>query len=156
MRPILLIAIALVALTSCATRAAIPTHPSTHTATPATTFPLPAPSTPASPSPTLKPPDSDLPASGICGTATGTFAIVLINTDTPSPRCQHVAADQRLRITNNTDRPAEIRLANHALTLAPKTEGTIDQPFGDYLAPGVHTLTISTYSGGGPALWLDR
>jgi hypothetical protein len=155
----ILIVIALMLLASCANRPAAPTHPAIPSATP-TIAPTPtaAPtSAPGTPSPTLKPPDSDYPAAGICATAQGAFAVVVINPDTPSPRCQHIAADQRLRIINRSGRTSEVRLAHHALTLPPQAEGTIDQPFGDYLAPGVHTLIISTYAGGGGSdLWFDR
>lgn len=142
MRTLILTATAFILLTSCATRAGTSTRPPDRPTILAT--------------PTLKPPDSDLPAAGICGTATGTYATVTINRDTPSPRCQHISPNQSLRIINHTDHPADIRLADHALTLPPQTEGMIDQPFGDYLAPGVHILEISTYPGGGAALWLDR
>ncbi|MFN8512057.1 MAG: hypothetical protein U0841_05610 [Chloroflexia bacterium] len=142
MRRLIAITIATILLTSCATRAGTPTRPPDRPTTPAI--------------PTLKPPDSDLSAAGICGTATSTVALVTINPDTPSPRCQHITPNQSLRIINHTDHPADIRLADHALTLPPQTEGSINQPFGDYLAPGVHVLEISTYPGGGAALWLDR
>jgi hypothetical protein len=156
MRPIILITITLALLASCTAHPITPARPSAHPATPATMSTPLSLSTPALPSPTLKPPDSTLPAAGICSTAQDTYAEVLINPDTPAPRCQHIAANQRLRVINHTDHTAEVRLAGHTLTLPPQTEGMIDLPFGDYLAPGVHNLAISTYTGGGATLWLDR
>src|SRR5690349_13795642 len=82
MRPIIPITIILTLLTSCAAHPATPPRLPMHTDNPT------AP--PALLSPTLKPPDSSLPAAGICGTAQGSYAEVRINPDTPAPRCQHI------------------------------------------------------------------
>lgn len=77
-----------------------------------------------------------------------------INVDTPSPRCEVVTPEQRLRVVNTTDGPVRVRLAHIAVRLGPRQDLTIDQPFGAYLAPGVHDLAISAYAGGGAELWL--
>jgi hypothetical protein len=95
------------------------------------------------------------PASGYCSMAVGAAATVRVNSDTPSPRCQRVQPGQHLLIVNKTDRPVRARLAQFDVTIPPQGEQAIDQPFGTYLAPGVHTLALSAYAGGGAELWLQ-
>ena len=106
------------------------------------------------PSPRLQPPDANSPAAGICAHAQGAVARVQINVDTPSPRCEVVKPKQRLQVVNTLDRSTIVRLAHFAVRLAPRQALSIDQPFGTYLAPGVHDLAISAYAGGGAELWL--
>lgn len=71
-----------------------------------------------------------------------------------SPRCVRVTADQRLQIRNATDQPATVSLAHHSATIAPGETALFDQPFGDYLQPGVHRITMSTYGSSGAEVWL--
>lgn len=106
------------------------------------------------PPPRLKPPDAHSPAAGVCARAVGAVAMLQINVDTPSPRCEVVTPEQRLRVVNTTDGPVRVRLAHIAVRLGPRQDLIIDQPFGAYLAPGVHDLAISAYAGGGAELWL--
>jgi len=106
------------------------------------------------PSPRLQPPDATSPTAGICARAQGAVARVQINVDTPSPRCDVVKPGQRLKVVNTLDRSTIVRLAHYTVRLAPRQVLSIDQPFGTYLAPGVHDLAISAYDGGGAELWL--
>lgn len=106
------------------------------------------------PSPRLKAPDAPSPAAGICARAVGAVAMFQINVDAPSPRCEVVKLAQRLQVVNKMDRPVRVRLAHISVRLGPQQDLTIDQPFGTYLAPGVHDLAISAYAGGGAELWL--
>jgi hypothetical protein len=119
------------------------------------------PSTPAPPrgpvrTAQVQPPQADQPTAGICGTAVGAVAVVWINPDVPSPRCQRVTHDQRLKIVNNTGGPARVRIGAVDATVAPHDEQLVDQPLGAYLAPGVHRLPVTTYGGGGPELFFQR
>jgi hypothetical protein len=109
----------------------------------------------------LVPPDSDLPAAGICGSAPGGLAVVEANPDTPQPRCLVVRPDQRLEVVNASDRfrqpGSEITVTMPGFsprTLAIGARTVFDRPFGAYLAPGVHQVRISLYPGSGADLWL--
>jgi hypothetical protein len=104
---------------------------------------------------TLTPPDSEQPAAGICSAAAGPVAVIEVEVDVPAPRCQQVRREQRLKIVNNTDQSVLVRLGPFATRVPPHAEGTINQPFGRYLAPGVHRLAISAYGDGGAELWLQ-
>lgn len=104
---------------------------------------------------TLKPPDADMPTAGTCGTADIEVVEVVVNPDIPSPRCVQVTADQRLQIRNATDQPATVSLAQHSATLAPGETTLFDQPFGEYLEPGVHRVSMSTYGESGAEIWLQ-
>jgi len=105
--------------------------------------------------PKAEPPVPQTPAAGICPETVGEVATVRVHSDTPSPRCQQVQSGQHLRIINMTDQPARARLAQIDVTIAPGDEWADDRPFGAYLAPGVHSLALSAYAGGGAELWLQ-
>ena len=47
------------------------------------------------------------------------------------------------------------RLGPIDVTIPPGGEWEGDRPFGTYLAPGVHSLALSAYAGGGAELWLQ-
>lgn len=95
------------------------------------------------------------PAAGICGAAQGALATVRVNIDVPLPRCQRVQPWQRLMVVNKTDQPVRAQLGPIDVTITPQGEWTSDRPFGTYLAPGVHSLALSAYTGGGAELWLQ-
>jgi hypothetical protein len=120
----------------------------------------PAASTPASTPPasdeSLIPPDAEQPAAAICEHAVGPLAILLVNPDTPAPRCLTVRSSQRLRVVNTSNhfgqpgRTVTVTFANFPpRTLRVGDATTFDRPFGEYLAPGVHFAHISLYAGGG-------
>lgn len=107
------------------------------------------------PPPKPQPPDANSPAAGICGRAQGPVFSVQMDVDTPLPRCEVVKPGQRLEVVNALDRSTVVRLAHFTARLPPGEVLRIDQPFGAYLARGVHVLAISAYGGGGAELWLQ-
>ena len=144
-----LIACAAVALFSSACQpagTAYPPYPPPPTA--ARPSPTPAPATP-----TLIPPVSQEPAAGICAKAEGEWAVAEINADVPSPRCLKVTKQQRLKVTNRTNAVVQVRLGTFEMKLEPGATGTIEAPFGTFLAAGVHRVQTSPYSG--PEVWLS-
>ncbi len=105
------------------------------------------------PVPTLKPPDADYPAAGICADPPeGELVTIAITPGVPDPRCVRARPDQKLQVVNATEQPAQVRLAEFDATLNPGERQVFDKPFGEYLAPGVHFVSISTL--GNAALWL--
>lgn len=103
----------------------------------------------------LSPPEGYAPAAGVCPGVPGDLVTVEMHPDVPVPRCSAITETQRLRVVNATDQVAEVRVAPFTTTLAPGEAHTFDTPFGNYLAPGVHTITMSVYPGsGGAELWL--
>jgi hypothetical protein len=102
-----------------------------------------------------KPPDSEQPAAGVCAPASGAVVEITLHPDVPAPRCAQVGPDQSLRIRNSSDQQVEVSLAYHAATLAPGAAQSFTQPFGEYLEPGVHRVSVSPlYGGSGPEIWL--
>lgn len=104
---------------------------------------------------TLQPADAQVPAAGVCPDYTsGNTVTIILNQDTPSPRCVRVVANQNLRIINNTSQAVTFTLGQNTLSINPNQIQTITQTFGTYLAPGVHESRTSLYGGGGPEIWL--
>lgn len=112
------------------------------------TAPMPTPPDPTltpvapPPSPALATPSSQEPASGICRSFEGPVVEIQIEPGIPDPRCGVVSPDQRLKVLNKTDDPLDVMLGTFAGHLEPGGEYTIDVPFGEYLAPGVHHLQV--------------
>ncbi len=79
---------------------------------------------------------------------------MVLETGMPNPRCQYVTVDQRLRLTNGSDRTVDVTIGGVSAALRPGETRTIGARFGDYLAPGVHIVHTSLYGGSGPELWL--
>lgn len=104
---------------------------------------------------TLKPANRKELVSPICAEMNGLSALVIINIDTPMPRCMAVTPDQHLVVTNHLSDTISVQLAEFEQTIAPGDTASIDTPFGQYLAPGIHGLRISAYGGGEAVeLWL--
>ena len=80
------------------------------------------------------------------------MVIVTLNPDIPDPRCAIVTADQTLTVINHTQNTLQIAIGRFTSSLAAGEQTTIDTPFGEYLAPGVHQLQVSPCCG--PELWL--
>lgn len=106
----------------------------------------PTPSSPAS----KLPADSRYPTAGVCGRASPRVVTVLIEPDTPSPRCVQVRPDQSLRVVNRTgdygQRAHPIRVTwipGQPVALAPGRSHVFPGRFGDYLEPGVHDLRVT-------------
>ncbi len=111
-----------------------------------------------SPTPTgapgsLKPPDSEFPAAGVCfGPGTSEVVTIELNIDIPTPRCARVSPGQRLRFKNTTPDSVGVRLAGYTLEIPPGEERQIEAAVGSLLAPGAHRITTSLYGGGGPEI----
>lgn len=104
---------------------------------------------------TLQLADAQVPAAGVCPDYTsGNTVTIILNQDTPSPRCARVVANQNLRIINNTSQTVTFTLGQNTLSINPNQIQTITQTFGTYLAPGVHNSRTSLYGGSGPEIWL--
>jgi hypothetical protein len=101
----------------------------------------------------LAPPDSQEPAAGICGSVSTVGVVIRLDQDIADPRCVKVRANQTLSIYNNTDKNLDVSFAGILQTeLAPGIKTSIDTPFGEYLAPGVHQLNVSPCCGA--EIWL--
>jgi hypothetical protein len=102
----------------------------------------------------IAPVGAETPASGICAPKTTEPEVsVVLNDDTPIPRCVVVGPEQHLRIENRAELTT-VTIAGFAATLAPGESVTVDRSFGEFLTPGVHTLQVSRFGGTGPQLWL--
>lgn len=104
--------------------------------------------------PDLRPPDSHQPAAGICAEASQAAVEIVLNPDVPAPRCAKVDPGQTLSVRNATDQEVHVTFAGRSATIAPGGTGGFDQPFGDYLQPGVHRVTASLYGSSGAEIWL--
>jgi hypothetical protein len=108
----------------------------------------------------LVPPDSPTPASGVCPRAAGAQVVITANPDTPAPRCVIVTSSQHLKVINASrqlGQPGRTITVSFARfpprQVAVGASTTFDQSFGSYLAPGVHDLHVSLYSGSAE-IWL--
>lgn len=109
----------------------------------------------------LIPAVSSTVTAGVCERAVGPVAVVVINPDIPTPRCQTVAGSQGLEIVNrtgdfgSTGKTASIRWDPYpAVSLEPGQAAMFSGQFGAYLAPGDHLVSISVYAGGGAEIYL--
>ena len=101
------------------------------------------------------PADAPTPASGSCRPKTdGPAADVALTVDTAVPRCLIVGPEQHLRIENRAE-ATTVTIAAVAATLGTGETVTLEQSFGEFLAPGVHTVHVARYGGSGPQLWLQ-
>ncbi len=108
-----------------------------------------------SPAPSLATPYAAVPAAGICaGPTDGKIASVEIWPDMPAPRCLRITPGQQLQVTNRTEMPVRLVLGVFEASLQPGETYTLDSPFGEYLATGVHRLETPPF--GGPELWLEN
>jgi hypothetical protein len=119
----------------------------------------PAPTTTAASS-DLIPADAQMPASGVCGPVVGALVVIAANPDTPSPRCVTVTGSQHLKVVNasnqfgQTGTTITVSFASFPPRQVPVgATTTFDQNFGSYLAPGVHDLHVTLYSGSAE-IWL--
>jgi hypothetical protein len=102
----------------------------------------------------LATPYAQQPAAGICASPEGETVVITLNADVPDPRCSKVRADQKLMVINNTQSELLVSIGNYKETLAPGGEFTVDQPFGEYLAPEVHQLSVTPCCGA--EIWLEE
>ncbi|HVP04985.1 MAG TPA: hypothetical protein VMT90_04835 [Dehalococcoidia bacterium] len=128
-------------------------------ASPATPTSSAAETTPAATN--LKPPDSELPAAGICaGAPASSPATVEFHVDVPAPRCQRVLPSTHIRLVNKIERTVDFQLGVFRGTLAPGADATSGLPAGEFLAPGVHGILSTAYGDGSSLvgsgeLWLQ-
>jgi hypothetical protein len=115
-----------------------------------TTTPTPAPR--PSPTAVLATPSSLEPAAGICGEAAGGVVTIALHPDVPDPRCAIVHPDQILEIINDADAARQVSLGPFLLDVPAGSGVLLDQPFGTYLAPGVHRVQADPCCGA--ELWL--
>jgi len=101
----------------------------------------------------LATPVSQEPAAGICGSVDGAVVEFRIEPGIPDPRCARVRPDQHLKVMNKTDGPLDLVIGTFSFHLEPGDEFTIEVPFGEYLAPGVHLLQVLPCCG--PEFWLE-
>ncbi len=90
----------------------------------------------------LATPYAQQPAAGICANFDGDVVTINLNADVPEPRCAEVRPDQTLKVINNTVSPLTVAIGPFKSALLAANDYTIDVPFGDYLAPGVHQLEV--------------
>lgn len=102
----------------------------------------------------LRPADSPTPAAGACGNVAGAVIEITINPDVPSPRCVQARPDQSLRVRNAAGEPVDVSFGGRSARLADGASEAFPQPFGEYLAPGVHRVSASIYGGSGAEIYL--
>lgn len=142
-RPILVLAVLMLAGLAACKRVGVEPTP----AAPTPTHAIPTPTY------TLATPYAKEPAAGICASFEGELVKVTLNPDVPDPRCTIVRTDQKLTVINNTQNILQISIGRFTASLEPGKETIIDTPFGEYLAPGgVHQLQVSPCCGS--ELWL--
>ena len=100
----------------------------------------------------LKPPDSESPASGICGKREGDpVNIILGNGPDGLPkagRCLVVTPTQHIQLINQSDGLIDIKFGQYAINLPVGGQFLLDKPVGKFLAPGVHFIWM------GPEIWV--
>ncbi len=93
------------------------------------------------------------PAAGICASFEGEMVTINLNIDISDPRCSKVTADQKLTVINQTLTTLQVSIGSFNSNLLPGGAYTVDVPFGDYLAEGVHQLQVSPCCSA--ELWLE-
>lgn len=113
------------------------------------TTPKPSP-TPIPIQNSLKPIDSQTPASGICaGPINDNLVAVTFGMDNvPQPRCTKVTSNQNLKIINNSNQTISGSVGPYKIDTPPSQSQTIEATFGLYLMPGVHNIV-------GAEIWLQ-
>ncbi len=114
-----------------------------------TTMSSATPTPTASASGDLKPPDSELPASGICaGPSAADPASVTFEAGLAAPRCLKVLPSTHLRFVNALDHAVQFELGSFSGTVQEGDEAVSELPVGQFLAPGVHTIMSTAYGDG--------
>ena len=102
----------------------------------------------------IKPPDSNTPAAGICGEPQGDPVNIVLGLDASglplAGRCIVVSPGQRIKLINQSVNPVKMSLMEYPITLLVGSELLLDRPVGQYLAFGVHSLSV------GPELWVKE
>jgi hypothetical protein len=99
-------------------------------------------------------PEADTPAAGICASIEAETIRIEIRAwpdGVPDPRCVAVRAEQKLILLNSAAETIAFTLGRYHGTINPGGSFAIDLPFGQYLAPGAHSLHVTPY--GGPEIF---
>jgi hypothetical protein len=80
---------------------------------------------------------------------------IRLNIDVPNPRCTKISPDQKLTLINATDQKISLNYFSYQSQIPVGGSYTFPQAAGLFLAPGVHRITTSLYSGSGPEVWLQ-
>ncbi len=103
------------------------------------------------------PADSQTPAAGICADIGEEDTVtVTVRSDVPEPRCQRIAADQRLTVRNGTAQPVSVWFGpggGSVPSIPPGGEYYFPDAAGEFLAAGVHILHGAPFAG--PEIWFD-
>jgi hypothetical protein len=109
-------------------------------------------------------PSAPQPVAGICAAFEEETVRVEIQArpdNVPDPRCIRVRADQKLTISNRSGEPIEFHLGKFHAVIEPGGSNRIGFAFGDYLAPGAHSLHVEVFEGrtvsrADPSPFVDR
>jgi hypothetical protein len=99
----------------------------------------------------LESPTSSLPAAGFCAESDEPFALIVLDVDTPNPRCMKVHGDQQLRLVNARSETVTVTFLGRDYTLEPGADKAFAPALGEVWRPGVHRLRTSAYN---CELWL--
>lgn len=103
----------------------------------------------------LRAPDAQAPAAGICdfyGQDSITFDI---QEGIPQPRCARVLAGQKIAFTNSSEELLLFEFAGRPFAIEPGVTVSDGRRAEDYLAPGVHVVSMDFYGGSGPEIWVQ-
>ena len=95
---------------------------------------------------------ADSPAAGICAEFDTETVTVTIYPDIPDPRCSLIQPEQKLEVVNAREETLLVSIGRLETELGPGESYLFDQPFGEYLAPGVHQIMVQPCCGA--ELWL--
>ncbi|NJD58193.1 MAG: hypothetical protein C3F13_16660 [Anaerolineales bacterium] len=102
----------------------------------------------------LATPYAQQPAAGICASPDGQAVVITLNPDIPDPRCSKARPDQKLMVINRTQASLLVSIGKFEDLLPPGGQFTVDEPFGEYLAAGVHQLSVSPCCSA--EIWLEE
>lgn len=88
------------------------------------------------------------PAAGTCTESRGELAEVVLNPDSPSPRCLIVRATQRLKVVNRFPNQVTVLLGGKGLEVSGLGEGSFPLRFEQFLQKGGYVARISLYDPG--------
>lgn len=95
----------------------------------------------------LATPKSDTPAAGICGGFEGQWVTIAINPDIPDPRCSLILPDQMLEVINHREETLTVSIGHLSAEIPPGGSHRFELPFGEYLLPGVHAISVQPCCG---------
>jgi len=103
----------------------------------------------------LRRPDADAPAAPTCAFQPGERVAFEILEGIPNPRCARALESQTVALSNATGERIGFDLGGGPVAIEPGATWTVDHPVSEWLAPGVHRITMPFYAGSGPELWVQ-